>query len=61
LFGLNGDSTDRAEGFFVVNATSSATVFTYEAKSTVTPSGSNLITPYTVLRSGGFYVLQIYQ
>jgi hypothetical protein len=27
-----------AEGFFVVNATSSATVFTYEAKSTVTPS-----------------------
>lgn len=56
LFGLNGDSTDRAEGFFVVNATASATLFTFEAKARVTPSGSNLITPYTVLRSGGFYI-----
>lgn len=56
LFGLDGATTDRAEGYFVVLSTGSATLFNYEARGLVIPSGSNLATSYTNLRTGGFYV-----
>ena len=55
LFGLDGATTDRAEGYFVVLSTGSATTFNYEARGRVVPSGSNLVTSYTNLRAGGFY------
>ena len=55
LFGLDGTTTDRAEGYFVVLSTGSATTFNYEARGRVIPSGSNLATSYTNLRAGGFY------
>ena len=55
IFGLDGSSTDRAEGFFVVASTASATLFNYEARGIILPSGSNLSTTYSNLRAGGFY------
>ena len=56
MFGLDNGSfrtSGRAEGAFVVSSTSSATVFTYTAKGTV--SGSVISTSGTQLRRGAFY------
>jgi len=55
IFGLSGNTADRAEGLFAVFSTSSATTFTYESKGQILPSGSNIATSYTNLRGGGFF------
>ena len=46
----------RAQGAYIVNSVTNATVFNYYAKAQVgTTISQSLATPYTVLRKGGFY------
>lgn len=47
-------NADRAEGLFIVTASGGGT-FQYIAKGQVTSAPGTLLTPYTVIRRGGFY------
>ena len=49
-----GNVSDRAQGLFIVTASTSGTSFSYQAKGQVNIS-TTLFTSYTVVRKGGFY------
>lgn len=49
-----GNVSDRAQGSFIVTASTSGTSFSYQAKGQVNIS-TTLFTSYTVVRKGGFY------
>jgi len=49
-----GNYSDRAQGSFIVTASTSGTSFAFQAKGQV-PISTNLLTSYMVIRKGGFY------